>query len=57
MKAVLVSLCSLLGSGQVDADKDRATSWGCFGILQATVSVGDEDIFRAESGSSFSPSL
>lgn len=41
----------------MDADNDRATGWGCFGIAQATVSVGDEDIFRAESGSSFSPSL
>lgn len=46
-----------LEGGQMDADNDRTTSWGCFGAAEATASVGNEDIFRAESGSSFSPSL
>lgn len=46
-----------LEGGPVDADNERTTSWGCFGAADSTASVGNEDIFRAESGSFFSPSL
>lgn len=46
------------GLSAAPLEVSRATSRGWFGAAaQATVSVGDEDIFRAESGSSFSPSL
>lgn len=45
-----------LEGGRMDADNER-TSWGCFGASDSTALVGNEDIFRAESGSFFSPSL
>lgn len=45
------------GLSAAPLEVSRATSRGWFGAAQATVTVGDEDIFRAESGSSFSPSL
>lgn len=45
-----------LEGGRVDADNER-TSWGCSGAADSKASVGNKDIFRAESGSFFSPSL